>query len=93
MHATTATFLDPTPDGPIHEYTSIRCAPTSSDPKTICIEVPFDGHPVDEHGCPRAPLIAPGWEALLSNSRGDILFDGHVIGVRHNIAASVYTVE
>lgn len=61
-HATIITFLDPDPDGPIHEYLSIRCAPTP--PK-----------------------------ALISNSTGKILIDSHVISVKHNPAASVYTIE
>lgn len=92
-HATTATFLDPNPDGPVHEYSSIRCAPTPPDPKTVRIEVPLDTHPPDEHGLPRAPPITPGWEALISDSDGNILFDGHVIRATHGVAASVYTIE
>ncbi len=91
--ATTITFLDPDPDGPVHEYTSIRCAPTPPDPKQVVIEVPVDAHPLDDQGLPRAPSITPGWEALLSNSSGDILVDGHVVAVTHGVAASVYTVE
>lgn len=93
VHATTVTFLDPNPDGPIHEYTSIRCAPSPPNPKLVVVEVPLDTHPLDEQGLPRAPSITPGWEALISDSGGDILVDGHVVAVTHGVAASVYTIE
>lgn len=92
-HATTATFLDPNPDGPIHEYTSIRCLRSSPDPKRVFIEIPIDAHPLNDHGFSRAPPIAPGWEVLISDSRGDILIDGHVGNVTHSPAASVYTID
>ncbi len=92
-HATTITFLDPDPDGPIHEYTSFRCAPTPPNPKQVIIEVPLDAHPLNDHGLPRAPSITPGWEVLISDSGGAILVDGHVVAVTQGVAASVYTVE
>ena len=92
-HATTITFLDPAPDGSIHEYTSFRCAPTPPNPEQMVIEVPLDAHPPDDDGLPRAPRITPGWEALISDSAGAILVDGHVVAVTHGVAASVYTVE
>ena len=91
--ATTVTFLDPNPNGPIHEYTSIRCAPTPPNSTQVVIEVPIDAHPLDDDGLPRAPSITPGWEALISDSAGNILVDGHVVAVTHGVAASVYTVE
>ena len=92
-HATTVTFLDPAPDGPIHEYTSFRCAPTPPNPTQVIIEIPVDAHPLDDQGLPQAPSITPGWEALISDSGGDILVDGHVVAITHGTAASVYTVE
>ena len=92
-HATTVTFLDPNPNGPIHEYTSFRCAPTPPNPTQVVIEVPLDAHPLDDDGLPRAPSITPGWEALISDSDGDILVDGNVVAVTHGVAASVYTIE
>ena len=92
-HATTVTFLDPAPDGPIHEYTSFRCASTPPNPKQVVIEVPVDAHPLDDQGLPQAPSITPGWEALISDAAGAILVDGHVVAVTHSVAASVYTIE
>lgn len=92
-HVAMATFLDPNPDGPIHEYTSIRCPSISPNPKTVCIEISPDAHPLDGDGLPRASSITAGWEVLLSDTRGDILLDGHVISVTHGVAASVYTVK
>ena len=92
-HATTVTFLDPNPNGPIHEYASFRCAPTPPNPKQVVIEVPLDAHPLDDDGLPQAPSITSGWEALISDADGDILVDGHVVAVTHGVAASVYTIE
>ena len=92
-HATTITFLDPAPDGPIHEYTSFRCAPTPPNSEQVVIEIPLDAHPPDDDGIPRAPSITPRWEVLISDADGDILVDGHVVAVTHGVAASVYSVE
>ena len=92
-HATTVTFLEPDPNGPIHEYTPIRCAPTPPNPTQVVIEVPLDAHPLDDDGLPQAPSITPGWEVLISDAAGAILVDGHVVAVTHGMAASVYTVE
>ncbi len=92
-HATTVTFLDPDPDGSNHEYTSFQCAPTPPNPKRVIIEVPVDAHPLDDHGLPQALSITLGWEALISDSDGAILVDGHVVAVTQGMATSVYTVE
>jgi hypothetical protein len=59
----------------------------------VFVEVPIDAHPLDDDGLPRAPPITPGWEALISDSDGNIIVDGHVVKVTHGVAASVYTVE
>lgn len=91
-HATTVTFLEPDPNGPIHEYASFRCTPTLPNPKQVVIEVPIDAHPLDDNGLSQAPSITPGWEALISDSAGAILVDGHVVAVTHGVAASVYTI-
>ena len=91
--ATTATFLDPDPAGPVHEYDSIRCAPGPPDTETVRIESPEDAHPVSKQGIPQSLPIAIGWEAIISTSAGEILVDGHGSRIHHGYSASVYTIQ
>jgi hypothetical protein len=93
VQATTATFLHPDPEGPVHEYESIRCTPGRPGTDTIILEVPQTARPGSTHGCRPSPPIANGWEAIVSNSDGEILADGHVIRSHDGRSASVYTLQ
>lgn len=93
VHATTVTFLHPDPTGPVYEYNSIRCTPGHPGTETVILEVPETAHAVSEHGHQHPPPIANGWEAIVSNSDGEILVDGHVIRSHEGWSASVYTLR
>lgn len=95
IEATTVTFLDPDPAGPVYEYDSIRCTPASPQTETILIEVPDDAHRISEpeQGLQHFPPIAPGWEAIVSNSAGEILVDGYVTRIQTSRFACIYTIR
>lgn len=97
VQATTVTFLHPDPDGPIHEYDSIRCTPGRPETETIIIEVPKTeieiAHSNSKQRRQHPSLVANGWEGLVSNADGEVLVDGYVIRSRHGRSASVYTLH
>lgn len=93
VQATTVTFLHPDPKGPVHEYESIRCTPGHPGTETVILEIPETAHPVSEHGRRHSLPIAHGWEAIVSNSDGEILVDGHVTRIHEGWSASVYTLR
>lgn len=93
VHATTVTFLHPDPEGPVYEYESIRCTPGRPGTETVILEVPETVDPSSEQGKRHSSPIASGWEAIVSNSDGEILVDGHVIWSHTGRSASVYTLQ
>jgi hypothetical protein len=94
VQATTVTFLHPDPNGPIHEYDSIRCTPGRPGTETVIIEVPkTETDSNSEQGRQHSRPVANGWEALVSNADGEVLVDGYVIRTHHSRSASVYTLH
>lgn len=95
IEATTVTFLDPDPAGPVHEYDSIHCTSGPPQTETIIVEVPDDAHRVSEpeQGLQHSPSIVPDWEAIVSTSAGEILVDGYVTRIQMSRFASIYTIH
>lgn len=95
IEATTVTFLDPDPAGSVHEYDSIHCTLGPPQTETVLIEVPDDAHQVSEpeHGLQHSGPITPGWEAIVSNSAGEILVDGYVTRIQTSRFANIYTIR
>lgn len=91
--ATTATFLDPDPTGPVYEFDSSRCAPGRPRTEMVTLEIPEDAYSVSGHRSRQSLPIAIGWEAIISTSGGEILVGGHVSRIHHGSSASVYMIQ
>lgn len=90
--ATTVPFLHPDPVDPVHEYDSIQYIHDPSGATTVSIELSKDAYPVSEHGVSNLP-ITTGREALIPNSAGESLVDGHVGHIHQDHSTTVYTVH